>query len=392
MKTTKTERDRLLAVKRYSNGERISSIARSLGRSRQWVYKWIERSKTGDEPTEWQRRRSTRPHGHAHKLSDEIVDAVKLVRLSLYNQGLFCGAQAIEWELMALGIEPLPSLRSINRILSREELTHRRTGRYEPKGKKYPALIADRVNQVHQSDFVGPCYLSGPVRFYSLNSVDLATGRCAVSPVMGKAGQNTVDAIWSIWSRLGIPKNQQVDNELVFFGSRKHPRGMGNLIRLCLLNDVEPWFIPMAEPWRNGVVEKFNDHFRDRFLRRTEMKDAEDLRKHSLLFEQHHNSRYRYSKLNGRTPQSVLEQSGEVIRFPGSIEAPKCPLPKPQSGRYHLVRFIRSNGMLDVFGERFQLPSETVYEYVVATIDVASQTMKVKIENTVIDERRYALR
>jgi hypothetical protein len=209
---------------------------------------------------------------------------------------------------------------------------------------------------------------------------------------MGKAGQNTVDAIWSIWSRLGIPKNQQVDNELVFFGSRKHPRGMGNLIRLCLLNDVEPWFIPMAEPWRNGVVEKFNDHFRDRFLRRTEMKDAEDLRKHSLLFEQHHNSRYRYSKLNGRTPQSVLEQSGEVIRFPGSIEAPKCPLPKPQSGRYHLVRFIRSNGMLDVFGERFQLPSETVYEYVVATIDVASQTMKVKIENTVIDERRYALR
>lgn len=392
MKTTKTERDRLLAVKRYAKGERISSIARSLRRSRQWVYKWIERSKTGDEPGEWQRRRSTRPHRHAHKLSDEIVEAVKLVRLSLYNQGLFCGAQAIEWELMALGIESLPSLRSINRILSREELTHRRTGRYEPKGKKYPALIADRVNQVHQSDFVGPCYLSGPVRFYSLNSVDLATGRCALSPVMGKAGQNTVDAIWSIWSRLGFPKHQQVDNELVFLGSRKHPRGMGNLIRLCLLNDVEPWFIPMAEPWRNGVVEKFNDHFRDRFLRRTEMKDAEDLRKQSLLFEQHHNSRYRYSKLNGRTPQSVLEQSGEVIRFPDSIEAPKCPLPKPQSGRYHLVRFIRSNGVLDVFGERFKLPSETVYEYVVATIDVASQTMKVKIENTVVDQRRYELR
>lgn len=392
MKKTKTERDRLLAVRRYANGERIASIARSMGRSRQWVYKWIERSKSSDEPTEWQRRRSTRPHGHAHKMSDETVDAVKLVRLSLYNQGLFCGAQAIEWELMALGFEPLPSLRSINRILSREELTHRRTGRYEPKGKKYPSLIADRVNQVHQSDFVGPCYLSGPVRFYSLNSVDLATGRCAVSPMLGKAGQNTIDAIWSIWSRLGMPKHQQVDNDLVFFGSWRHPRGMGNLIRLCLLNDVEPWFIPMAEPWRNGVVEKFNDHFRDRFLRRTEMKDAEDLREQSLLFEQHHNSRYRYSKLNGRTPQAVLEQSTEVLRFPDSIEAPKCPLPKPQSGRYHLVRFIRSNGTLDVFGERFQLPPETVYEYVVATIDVANQMLSVKIENTVVDEWRYKLR
>ena len=96
-------------------------------------------------------------------------------------------------------------------------------------------------------DYVGPCYLQGPIRFYSLNSVDLATGRCALSPVLSKAGQHTLDAIWSSCCRLGIPQNVQVDNELVFY-SRQYPRGMGILIRLCLLNGVEPWFIPMAEP------------------------------------------------------------------------------------------------------------------------------------------------
>ncbi len=112
------------------------------------------------------------------------------------------------------------------------------------------------------------CYLQGPIRFYSLNSVDLATGRCALSPVLSKAGQRTLDAIWSIWCRLGIPQNVQVDNELVFYGSRQHPRGVGILIRLCLLNGVEPWFIPIAEPWRNGVVEKFNHHYQNGFLRR----------------------------------------------------------------------------------------------------------------------------
>jgi hypothetical protein len=52
-------------------------------------------------------------------------------------------------------------------------------------------------------DFVGPCYLNGPVRFYSLNSVDLTTGRCAVTPTLAKAGQHTIDAIWSNWCRLG---------------------------------------------------------------------------------------------------------------------------------------------------------------------------------------------
>ena len=40
-----------------------------------------------------------------------------------------------------------------------------------------------------------------------------------------------------------------------------HPAGLGPLIRLCLAMGVEPWFIPPAEPWRNGIVEKFNDRW-----------------------------------------------------------------------------------------------------------------------------------
>ena len=277
-KERKEQRDRKIAIGRYLKGEQVASIARSMGYSRQWVYKWIERHESGDDATDWPQSRPSCPDSNPRQLSEEVVGAVKMVRLSLYNQGLFCGAQAIEWELIEQGVEPVPSLRSINRILSREELTHRRTGSYEPKGKKYPALVANEVNQVHQTDYVGPCYLIGPVRFYSLNSVDLATGRCAINAVISKAGQNTIDAIWSSWCRLGIPNHQQVDNEAVFFGSRQHPRGMGNLIRLCLLNGVEPWFIPMAEPWRNGVVEKFNDHYRGGFLSRVTMQGEEDLR------------------------------------------------------------------------------------------------------------------
>ena len=94
-----------------------------------------------------------------------MVEAVKLVRLHLYNRGLFCGAQAIIWELEEMGLEDHPSVRTINRILSREELTHRRTGRYEPKGRKYPKLSAQSANEVHEMDYVGPCYLQGRFAF-----------------------------------------------------------------------------------------------------------------------------------------------------------------------------------------------------------------------------------
>jgi len=37
-------------------------------------------------------------------------------------------------------------------------------------------------NQTYQADLVGPCYLKGPVRFYSLSVVDTATVVCGLNP------------------------------------------------------------------------------------------------------------------------------------------------------------------------------------------------------------------
>jgi transposase-like protein len=389
-KKQQQQRDREHAIRAYLKGESVTAIARKLGHSRPWVYKWLVRYQGRGEADHWQEGQTRCPHSNPRQLPGAVVQAVKLARLSLSNQGLFCGAQAISWELEALQVSPLPSLRTISRIVSREGLRQRRTGRYEPKGKRYPELTGQDINEVHQSDYVGPCYLRGPLRFYSMNSVDIATGRCAVTPVLSKAAQPSIDAIWSNWWRLGIPKHQQVDNELVFYGSNRHPRGMGGLIRLCLAHQVELWFIPMAEPWRNGVVEKFNDHYRGGLLRRVQMQGAEDLYRESLLFEAKHNTRYRYTKLQGRTPQMALGRA--QIRLPVSPTAPKHPLPKPECGRYHLVRFIRSNAELDVFGEKFRVPPEVVYEYVIATIDVARQKLSIKMNETIIDEHDYRLR
>ncbi len=105
---------------------------------------------------------------------------------------------------------------------------------------------------------------------------------------------------------MGIPEHLQVDNAMTFFGSPTYPRGMGPLIRICLHNGVEPWFIPMAEPWRNGIIEKFNDLYQQKFLDKILMVTADDLRRESIAFEQRRNSRYRYSKLGGKTPLKVL--------------------------------------------------------------------------------------
>jgi len=382
--------ERRLAVARCLAGEDPTTIAASLGRSRRWVYKWLARHVTEDPA--WAADRSRRPRTHPLALPARVAAAVESVRLELYNEGLLYGAQNIRWRLEELGLSPLPSVRTINRILARRGLTHRRTGRYVPKGKAYPALTADRANQVHQLDYLGPCYLRGPVRFWSLNTVDVATARCATEPVQSRASQPTVDALWATWHRLGLPEYVQADNEMVFYGSPAHPRGMGPLIRLCLATGIEPWFIPLGEPWRNGVVEKFNDHYGSKFLARVEIPTAAALRPASLAFEQKHNSRYRYTKLGGQTPLAALQRAGCPLRFPTEEIAPRIPLPKPEAGRYHLVRFIRSNLRLDVFGEDFPLPPEAEYEYVIATVDVGCQRLRIHLGEDLIADFPYQLR
>jgi transposase InsO family protein len=383
-------RQRALAVQRYLAGESPGTICASLGKTKPWLYKWVARH-TPDDPTCFEDQ-SRRPLCSPFRTPVESEKIVEMVRLNLYNKGLFCGNQAIQWELIDMEVHPLPSLSTIGRILRRRELTHRRTGRYTPKGKKYPELPALLPNQTHQVDLVGPCFLTGPIRFYSLNVVDAAINRCGIEPMSSRATQSVLDAVYALWLRMGIPENLQVDNELAFYGSPTHPRGMGPLIRLCLHYGVKLWFIPPSEPWWNGVVEKFNDHYQQKFLDKVSMSSMMQLRQESLAFEHRHNSTYRYSKLKGKTPLKALASMEKKLVFPSKSNAPRHPLDKPEEGCYHLVRFIRSDCRLNIFGEVFSAPPETQYEYVVAIIDVKEQKLKLFLDTIQIEEYNYRLR
>ena len=59
---------------------------------------------------------------------EEIKEIVKMIRLELYNNGLFCGAKAIKNKMEDDDIEPVPSESTIGRILSSNGLTYGRTG------------------------------------------------------------------------------------------------------------------------------------------------------------------------------------------------------------------------------------------------------------------------
>lgn len=98
-------------------------------------------------------------------------------------------------------------------------------------------------------------------------------------------------------------------------------------------------------------------------------------------------------KQHGLCPScTALQRQGLPLRFPARDAPPALPLPKPETGRYHLVRFIRSDRRLDVFGEQFLLPPEAQYAYVVATVEVTRQRLSVTPDGEVIIDLPYQLR
>ena len=372
------------AIRRYENGESPKEIYQNLDKSKAWFFKWLNRSQYGEK--DWAESRSRRPHHIPKKVDNTMEQAVietrKYLEKELYAQ---IGALNISWHLSQQGITP-PPIPTINKILKRNELVHKRQ-KYQSKGIDYPAPPVTKSNDLHQLDIVGPRYLKDDGRFYSTNIIDAYDRRCNVNPMRGKTRINITSALIRCWQTMGIPCYLQMDNTLSTRGSNRYPHSFGVVIRLCLHIGIQPVFIPIKEPWRNGIIERFQDVFDKMFFRSQFFPNFNHVVEQAKGFELFHDQNHRYSTLEGKTPMGKF--SGDAKLLLRNFTLPQKLAIEP--GYIHLIRFIRSNLILDVFGEKFPLPRETEYEYVWATIDTNSDTLRVTHDSTIIANFDYIL-
>jgi len=364
-------RVRVCAVRRHLRGESVTSICRALGKSRRWYYYWLRRY--SPKTKRWSYDRSRRPHHQPRKLSLQTEQLVCQVRRQLLRHKYAqCGAVAILWELRRLGLDPLPGIWTINRIVRRHKLWlgHLRV-RHRPP---YPAITPTRSGVLHQLDLVGPRYLLGGVRFYGCHLIDTYSNAIALETLQTKHAEALGTALLAQWRRLGVPRFLQVDNELSFRGSNKYPRSFGVIVRLCLLLGVEIVFIPEGEPWRNGVVERFNDTYDKCFFRRQHFSGRDVLQAEASRFEKFHNEHHRYGKLGQRAPNMVHRPN----------RRPPCPIRLDlatvrrswRDGRISFIRLTDHRGTVRFFTERFLVCPNLVHEYVRGTITTRDNRLR----------------
>lgn len=379
MKTEIKLRQQAIAL--YLQGWNKSQIARKVQRSRVWVARWISRYRP-DEPVVSLQDHSRAPKHRNRTYSKRVQKMVNQIRVEREKgkrakyQYALVGAQAIYYELHDLHISPIPSSRTIHRWLKRAGQIQVRKSQ-KPPNPTYPALPCKAVNDVQELDFKGPFYLKDHSHKYYLVALrDKMSKKTALRALSKKSMETIMDFLVDSWQKMGCPKYLKMDNCLDFRGSNLYPRALSKLIRVCLDLGVQPVFIPIREPWRNGVVENLNGLLA-RFLLRLQIFETEkQLRKAVQRLETTINTTHRLPALKGKTPQEFAAHA--KVRYPPAQYDWRTRNLQLVKGNVTFIRLVRKSGRITVSAnDKFMIGEKYKSQYVMAVVNVAKKRLHV---------------
>ena len=110
------EQERIDSVNRYIRGDKPVNICRDVGRSKTWLFTWVNRFENGEE--EWYKSQSNAPKKHGRKTRKDIESTIVNIRKALMvgneheSKYLGVGADAIQYRMKKLGFskDVIPSV------------------------------------------------------------------------------------------------------------------------------------------------------------------------------------------------------------------------------------------------------------------------------------------
>jgi len=142
------KQERIDAVNRYLKGDKPSNVCRDVNRSEKWLFKWINRFKTGE--VEWYISHSRAPKKHGLKIN------------------------------------------------KRE--------RYACQIQKAYTLNPTQINEMHQVDLVGPRFIKGYGHISSINLIDVVSNQVHIEQYDSKNMDNTMAFLIQYWNNNPIPR------------------------------------------------------------------------------------------------------------------------------------------------------------------------------------------
>ena len=369
------------AIRWKQAGRTVSWICQRLEHSREWFYKWWNRYQA--EGASGLRDRSHAPQSSPHRWSGEMRQVILEVRDRLMRRRgpraryRLAGAATIRHELACLGYEPLPSIRTIERVLQQGGRTSP-AFRPEPctSSRSYPKVRVTHSNQRHQLDLIGPRYLKGSRRqWYFLVYRDVYDGAVFVDFQPKPRMNGVLSFVVRAWQQLGLPDTLQVDNSDLF-GLTSHPGSLSRFIRLALLVGINLTFIPEHEPWRNGSIENFNGWLQERIFA-ISLHSASQVRRELAAMMEVCFHEHIHPQLNFQTTAQIRKNlSPRTLphNFHRHLEALPVAI-----GRVTFLRRVRTSGRITILGVKFKVGKRLAHQYV--SVILYTRTMIIKIHS-----------
>jgi transposase InsO family protein len=374
-------------------GRPVKYICQALGRSEFWFHKW------------WRRYLDFGSHGlydltRAHQASTRIPPELERTILSVRRRlqahaqprtrYALVGASAILAELKALNVRPLPSTRTIERVLQRHGITlpRERLPRLLPR-QDYPSPQARQSNDLHEVDLVGPIYLKGRrQRYYIWVGKDLFDGAVCLRLACSRRMEEVLAFLGECWKALGRPAQVQLDNAREIASWGPGARYLSRVIRLCLRYGVEPVFIPPGEPQCNGSVENFNGWFQLPLLQRHFARPG-DLRRELARLEEAVNTQHVHPRLGGRTP-AQHRRGLRLQKLPPRWAVPTEALPLA-AGRVTFIRRVSTAGTVSVLSQTFRVGKRHRGLYLRVVLDTGRGWLTAYLNGRVLKRWPYKL-
>ncbi len=375
-------------------GRPVKHICATLDRSQTWFHKWWTRYLEAGPEGLYDR---TRAHHHlAQRIPPELERAILSVRRRLQAHATpatryrLTGAPAILAELQALGIHPLPSERTIERVLERNGLTAPRM-RLAPllPRQEYPGPQARASNDLHEVDLVGPIYLKGSGhRYYIWVGKDAFDGSVCLRLADSRCMDEVLWFLGECWKGLGLPEQVQFDNARELAGWGPSARTLSRVIRLCLRYGVGPVFIPEGEPQFNGSVENFNGWFQEPLLQRRFQRPG-DLRRELTRLQEAVNTQHVHPRLGGKTP-AQHRRSVRLRKLPGSLVVPTERQPLA-TGRVTFIRRVSVAGTVTLLSQSYRVGKRHRGLYLRLVVNTGRRMLTAYLNGRVVKRWPYKL-
>jgi hypothetical protein len=122
-----------------------------------------------------------------------------------------------------------------------------------------------------------------------------------------------------------------------------------------------------------GVVEHFNDVWDKSFFRTERFIGLDHLRAENAAFIDFHNTEHRYAAHGGASPAEIWRgRRRDTLNSDYLV-----PTRLPARGRIEAVRYVRSSGLVDLWGRRITIEESYRHQYVTAIIRVRAKRVTV---------------